>query len=61
MIDPVLVLAMRNMYQSKMGRLMFRSGLYAKLKTMSESKGKYMDSPASVKVRCGSPGSFGCH
>jgi hypothetical protein len=49
-IDPVLVLAMRNMYQSKMGRLMFKSGLYAKLKGLSESKGKYMDSPESVKV-----------
>ena len=50
-IDPVLVLAMRNMYQSQMGRLMFRSGVYNKLKALSESKGRYMDSPESVKVR----------
>ncbi|GAB4820295.1 hypothetical protein N2152v2_007341 [Parachlorella kessleri] len=48
-IDPVLVLAMRNMYQSQMGRLMFRSGVYNKLKGLSESKGRYMDSPESVK------------
>ena len=30
---------------------MLNSGLFNKLKSLSESKGKYMDSPESVKVR----------
>lgn len=46
----VLSLAMRNMYQSRMGRVLMREGFFARLKSMSETKGRYMDSPESVKV-----------
>ncbi|KAL6768769.1 PSD1 [Auxenochlorella protothecoides x Auxenochlorella symbiontica] len=45
----VLSLAMRNMYQSRMGRVLMREGFFARLKSMSETKGRYMDSPESVK------------
>lgn len=47
----VLSLAIRNMYQSRVGKLLMREGFFSRLKSMSVAKGKYMDSPESVKVR----------
>lgn len=46
----VLTLAMRNMYQSRVGRVLMREGFFSHLKTMTEHKGRYMDSPESAKV-----------
>lgn len=48
-LSPVLVLAMKQLYQSRMGRVMMGEGMYARLKSLSESQGKYMDSPDSLK------------
>lgn len=47
----VLSLAMRNMYQSRVGRVLMREGFFSRLRSMTENKGRYMDSPESVKVR----------
>lgn len=46
-ISPIVVLAMRNMYQSRIGHFMARSGLFVYLKTLSAERGAHMDSPAS--------------
>jgi len=48
-ISPTLVLAMRNMYQSKMGFMAMRAGTYSSLTLMSKEEGRHMDSPDSVK------------
>lgn len=48
-LSPVLVLAMKQLYQSRIGKIMMGDGLYARLKNLSESHGRYMDSPESVK------------
>lgn len=48
-ISPTLVLAMRNMYQSRMGAVMMRTGAYSTLTLMSQEEGRHMDSPESVK------------
>lgn len=49
-LSPVLSLAMRNMYQSKVGRaLMRRKGLAKRLLTFTVKEGKYRDSPESAK------------
>uniref|UniRef100_A0A061QR11 Phosphatidylserine decarboxylase proenzyme 2 n=1 Tax=Tetraselmis sp. GSL018 TaxID=582737 RepID=A0A061QR11_9CHLO len=49
-ISPHLVLAMRNLYQTPVGRAMLATGApQIALRELTESKAKYMDSPASVK------------
>lgn len=48
-ISATLVLAMRNMYQSKMGFLAMRAGTFGSLGVMSKEQGRHMDSPESVK------------
>ena len=49
-LSPVLNLAMRNMYQSKVGRaLMRRSGMSKRLLSFTVKEGKYRDSPESAK------------
>jgi len=49
-ISATLLLAMRNLYQSPFGRGMLATGApQIALREMSESKGKYMQSPESVK------------
>jgi phosphatidylserine decarboxylase len=48
-ISATLVLAMRNMYQSKMGAVMMATGAYNTLALMSQEEGRHMDSPESLK------------
>ena len=49
-LSPVLNIAMRNLYQSKVGRaLMRRGGLFKRLQVMSVKEGKYRDSPQSAR------------
>lgn len=48
-ISATLVLAMRNMYQSKMGFLAMRAGTFGSLGVMSKEQGRHMDSPESIK------------
>lgn len=45
-----MVLAMRNMYQTPVGRLMIGSGAHKALLDLTRREGRYMNSPASVKV-----------
>lgn len=47
-VPAIFSLAMRNMYQSTLGALLMREGYFSRLTRMSESKGRYMDSPESV-------------
>ena len=49
-ISPYMVLAMRNMYQTPVGRLMMGSGAHKALLDLTRREGRYMNSPASVKV-----------
>ena len=49
-ISPYMVLAMRNMYQTPVGRLMIGSGAHKALLDLTRREGRYMNSPASVKV-----------
>ena len=49
LINPVLTIAMRNLYQSKMGRTLMRQGLKKKLVMMSVKEGSYRSSPESVR------------
>lgn len=48
-ISPVLALAMRQMYQSRVGRLLQGEGLYKQLAALSEREGRYADTEESVK------------
>lgn len=48
-VNPAVVLAMRNMYQSPLGRVSQREGAYKILTRLSEREGKYADSAASAK------------
>ena len=50
-ISPYMVLAMRNMYQTPVGRLMIGSGAHKALLDLTQREGRYMNSPASIKVR----------
>ena len=49
-ISPYMVLAMRNMYQTPVGRLMIGSGAHKALLDLTQREGRYMNSPASIKV-----------
>ena len=49
-ISPYMVLAMRNMYQTPVGRLMMGSGAHRALLDLTRREGRYMNSPASIKV-----------
>ena len=49
-ISPYMVLAMRNMYQTPVGRLMIGSGAHKALLDLTRREGRYMNSPASIKV-----------
>lgn len=49
-ISPYMVLGMRNMYQTPVGRMMLRSGAHKALLELTQREGRYMNSPASVKV-----------
>lgn len=40
----------RNMYQSKVGKVMLKSGAHVALQELSERQGRKMDSPESVEV-----------
>lgn len=48
-ISPYMVLGMRNMYQTPVGR-MLRSGAHKALLELTQREGRYMNSPASAKV-----------
>lgn len=48
-ISPYMVLAMRNMYQTPVGRLMIGSGAHKALLDLTQREGRYMNSPASTK------------
>ncbi|KAA6427890.1 MAG: phosphatidylserine decarboxylase proenzyme 3-like, partial [Trebouxia sp. A1-2] len=48
-ISPYMVLAMRNMYQTPVGRLMIGSGAHKALLDLTQREGRYMNSPASIK------------
>ena len=48
-INPVLTLAMRKVYQSKIGRKLMKQGLKQKMITMSVKEGIYRSSPESIK------------
>ncbi len=48
-IAPVLMLAMRKLYQSRAGRLALRQGLASRLTAMSAREGRYRDSAESAK------------
>jgi hypothetical protein len=48
-ISPVLTLAMRNLYQSKVGKTLMRQGLAKRLVALSAKEGKYRDSPESCR------------
>ena len=50
-ISPNIILAMRQIYQSRVGRLMMKSGALNTLELMSKDQGRHMDSPDSIKVR----------
>lgn len=47
-----MVLGMRNMYQTPVGRMMLRSGAHKALLELTQREGRYMNSPASAKVSC---------
>lgn len=49
-ISPYMVLGMRNMYQTPVGRMMLRSGAHKALLELTQREGRYMNSPASAKV-----------
>ena len=50
LISPYMVLAMRNMYQTPVGRLIIGSGAHKALLDLTQREGRYMNSPASLKV-----------
>lgn len=50
LISPYMVLAMRNMYQTPVGRLIIGSGAHKALLDLTQREGRYMNSPASIKV-----------
>lgn len=49
-ISPHLILAMRQIYQSRVGLVMMRTGALNTLELMSKDQGRHMDSPESVKT-----------
>lgn len=48
-IQPTLILAMRNLYQTSAGRSLLRAGGFKVLHHLTIKQGRYMDSAASVK------------
>lgn len=49
----VLSLAMRNMYQSRMGHMLMKEGFFSRLKSMSENLNRTWTFESVSKVRCG--------
>lgn len=50
-LSPVLTLALRNLYQSQVGRALMKQGLHKKLVAMSVREGEKRDSPESGRTK----------